>query len=157
MRTRHKALSDLSYAVALLVVAFIYISASDIYPVLPPLLGVLFMIFHISFKRRGYYKVIAVFLILGFYELDKDLVFGILPLVFFVVRYFIALRLEAMANENLFFVCLYVVGIYVFYIAGMLLSNILFGTPNLGFKPILIYYFIIDLLVTLAYVKIRKL
>ncbi|PAF45823.1 hypothetical protein BKH40_02680 [Helicobacter sp. 11S02629-2] len=150
-------LSDLGYALLLLVLAFIYISASDIYPILPPLLGLLFMIFHQSFKRREFYRVIAVFLILGFFELDKLLVFGILPLVFFVIRYFVTLRLEDIANENLFFVSLYVVGIYLFYIAGMLLSNILFGTLNIDFKPILIYYFIIDLLVTLAYAKIRKL
>lgn len=129
----------------------IYTSLSDIYPLLPPLIGVLFIIFHRHYNERELYLPLLVLLCIGFYELDKSLVFGILPIVFFVVHFFVARRLESIINTNSVFIVAYVALLYLLYFAGLRLSGSLFGTAVLDLSLTLIYYLIADLLISLVY------
>ena len=89
------------------VVAYVlYVSMSDIYPLLPPLVGVLFLIFHRHYNDKNIYIPILVILCVFYYEFDKSLVVGIMPCVFFIVHLFIASRLESFLTLNIFFLVL---------------------------------------------------
>ncbi len=129
----------------------IYTSTSDIYPMLPPLIGVLFLIFHKSFNNDKIYISIIVLICLLFYELDKSLIIGIAPCVFFVVHLFIAQQLESLLLVNVIFILIYVIALYIFYFAGMLLCNVLFKTQILEFSTLYIYYLVIDSILALIY------
>ena len=134
------------------VVAYVlYVSMSDIYPLLPPLVGVLFLIFHRHYNDKNIYIPILVILCVFYYEFDKSLVVGIMPCVFFIVHLFIASRLESFLTLNIFFLVFYVASCYMLYIAGMLLCNIIFKTPVLDFSSVYMYYAIVDAAFMLLY------
>ncbi|RDU67087.1 hypothetical protein CQA53_02185 [Helicobacter didelphidarum] len=138
----------LLFGVALYIV---YVSMSDIYPLLPPLIGILFVIFHkFNNLQQTYIPIFIVFCIF-FYELDKSLIIGIIPCVFFIVHIFVAQQLESLLHVNSFFIIVYVVALYLFYLAGMILCNILLNTPVLEFSFIYVYYMIIDSILALVY------
>lgn len=129
---------------------FIYVMMSDIYPFLPPLIGVLFMIFHRNYNDRFYISAIIVACLL-FFEFDKMLLAGIIPCIFFIVQFFIARQLESVLLANVFFVFIYVCMLYLLYFFFLLLCNMLFKTTMLAMSSIYIYYFFIDCFFTLLY------
>lgn len=134
------------------VVAYLlYVMMSDIYPFLPPLMGVLFLIFHRHYDEERFYIPIIVLACLLFFEFDKVLLAGIIPCVFFIVQFFIAQQLESILLVNAIFVLVYVCMLYLLYFAGLLLCNILFKTPMLATSTIYIYYLLIDCLLALLY------
>lgn len=129
----------------------LYICLSDIYPFLPPFVGVLFMIFYHHYDDEQFYIPIFILFALFFYEFDKSLVVGIMPCVFFIVYWFIVERLESALHVNMFFIPIYVCAVYLFYVGGMVLSNLLFQTPILNFTSLFLYYIIFDCLASLLY------
>ena len=129
----------------------LYVTMSDIYPILPPLIGVMFMMFYKYYKNEQFSICILIMLCLFFYELDKSLIVGIMPCVFFITYWFITKQFEYILHINLLFVIIYVSALYLLYVVGMVLCNALFKTSILDFSFIYIYYFIIDCIVSLIY------
>ncbi len=130
---------------------FLYIVMSDIYPLLPPLMGILFLIFHQHYNEEKFYIPIVIIGCLFFYEFDKALLTGIIPCVFFIVQLFIAQQLESILLVNAFFILIYICALYLLYFAGLLLCNILFKTPMLAISSIYIYYLIMDCIFAILY------
>lgn len=130
---------------------FLYVVMSDIYPLLPPLMGVLFLMFHRHYDDEKFYIPIVILACLLFFEFDKVLLAGIIPCVFFIVQFFIAQQLESILLVNAVFVLIYVCMLYLLYFAGLLLCNILFKTPMLDVSTIYIYYLILDCALALLY------
>ncbi len=133
-----------------------YISASDIYPTLPPLMGILFLMFHKNYDNEMFYVPAIILICLFFYEFDKSLIIGIIPCVFFIVHLFIAQQLESLLLVNVIFILVYVLSLYIFYFAGMLLCNVLFKTQILEFSTLYFYYFAMDSILALIYYYITK-
>lgn len=134
------------------VIAYLlYIIMSDIYPFLPPLMGVLFLIFHKHYNDEKFYIPAIILACLFFYEFDKSLLVGVIPCVFFIVKFFVAGRLESIMLINTVFVLIYVCSLYLIYFAGLLLCNILFKTTMLSISVIYIYYLAIDCALALLY------
>lgn len=129
----------------------IYVLLSDIYPILPPLMGVLFLAFHKHYNDEKFYIPTILLACLFFYEFDKSLLVGIIPCVFFIVRFFIADQLESIMVINATFILIYVCSLYLLYFAGLLLCNILFQTPMLSASTIYFYYLAIDYILALLY------
>lgn len=129
----------------------IYTSLSDIYPLLPPLVGVLFLIFHKHYNDKNHYVSILVLLCVFYYEFDKSLIFGIMPLVFFITHLLVASALESAMELNWLFIVIYVALLYLLYVAGMILCNILFKTNVLDFSLIYVYYAVFDCALALLY------
>ena len=128
-----------------------YISVSDIYPLLPHLIGILFLIFHKHYDDEQFYAPMIVILCLFFYEFDKSLVVGIMPCVFFITRLFVVKRLESMLNTNSLFIALYIVAVYLLYMVGATLCNILFKIEIPEYSTIYIYYLFVDCALGLVY------
>ncbi|RDU73441.1 hypothetical protein CQA66_01915 [Helicobacter aurati] len=149
----YKQARTTSLIIHILFVGFyiIYSSMSDIYQFLPPLLGILFVIFHKHSNDEQLFVSLLVFLCLTFYELHKSLTFGIMPIVFCITYFFIAKRLEALFSNNFLFMILYTAAIYLIYYAGTILCNVLFGIPALRLSSLFAYYLIIDCALALAY------
>lgn len=122
----------------------IYISISDIYPLMPHLIGVLFLIFHKHYDDEQFYIPIIVLVCLFFYEFDKSLIVGIMACVFFITRLFVVKQLESLMNTNSFFVVLYIIAVYLLYMVGAILCNILFKVEIPQYSTIYIYYLLID-------------
>ncbi|MWV62441.1 hypothetical protein DCO58_04205 [Helicobacter saguini] len=139
------------YFIFFAIAYLIYTSLSDIYPLLPPLVGVLFLIFHKHYNDRNHYVSILVLLCVFYYEFDKSLIFGIMPLVFFVTHLLVANSLESAMELNWLFIVIYVALLYLLYVAGMILSNILFKTNVLDFSLIYVYYAVFDCALALLY------
>lgn len=129
----------------------LYVSYSDIYLFLPPLMGILFLIFHNNWNERNYYKVIAVVICCSFYELDKLLIFGTLPIIFFIIRNFLVIYVEMMLKESLFFILIYIILIYILYIPSIVLYVILFRTQPIYFSKMMIYYPFADYALAILY------
>lgn len=129
----------------------LYTMMSDIYPLLPPFMGVLFLIFHRHFDEERFYVPTLVVLCLFFYEFDKSLLAGVAPCVFFVVQFFIAQQLESLLLVNVFFILIYVCALYLLYFAGLLLCNVLFKTPMPAVSSVYIYYLVLDCILALIY------
>lgn len=133
------------------IVYFLYVMMSDIYPILPPLMGVLFLVFHRNYNEEKFYIPLIIIACLFFFEFDKVLLAGVIPCVFFIVQIFIAQQLESILLVNAIFVLIYVCMLYLLYFAGLLLCNILFKTPMLTASTIYIYYLVVDCLFALLY------
>ncbi|STQ86526.1 hypothetical protein LS73_003830 [Helicobacter muridarum] len=149
----HKRKQIKSFILALLAVGFyvFYTSMSDIYPLLPPLIGILFTLFNKYSNDKQLYVPLLVLLCLAFYELDKSLIFGIMPIVFCFTYFFISRRLESILSGNLSFMVLYIGILYLLYCGGIILCNILFNIPMLQFSFIFIYYLLADCIGTAIY------
>lgn len=139
------------YPVISAILYVIYTSLSDIYPLLPPLVGVLFLIFHKHYNDKNHYVSILVLLCVFYYEFDKSLIFGIMPLVFFITHLLVASALESAMELNWLFIVIYVALLYLLYVAGMILCNILFKTNVLDFSLIYVYYAVFDCALALLY------
>lgn len=130
---------------------FLYVMMSDIYRILPPFMGVLFLIFHRYYDKERFYIPIVILACLLFFEFDKALLAGIIPCVFFIVQFFIAQQLESILLVNAVFVLIYVCMLYLLYFAGLLLCNVLFKTPMLSASIIYVYYLVVDCFFALLY------
>lgn len=145
-KTKH-----ITFIVLGIIAYLFYVMMSDIYPILPPLMGMLFLIFHKHYNDEKFYTSTIVLACLFFYEFDKTLLVGVIPCVFFIVRFFVAEQLESIVLINAPFVLVYVCSLYLLYFAGLLLCNVLFKTPMLSFSTIYMYYLIMDCISALIY------
>lgn len=131
---------------SLLTLAYcLYISMSDIYPILPPFIGTLFVIFNKNYDASDrIFTIICIIFCTSFFELNKLLIFGMLPILFFIVRFFIVRRFEDVLQENILFAPLYVIVIYVFYGFSILTYYIWTKTSQDISYSLIFFYFIMD-------------
>jgi len=125
----------------------VYIGLSSVYLFLPPMLGVLFVLFYESLKDENSTSVLLICLCLLFFEADKGYaVFT--SIVYFIIMYrFVAPKLQQNFNCTVCINFLYIVFVYVgFYFFSVLLANIfLLNIPNI--TQYVIYYIIIEFLI----------
>jgi len=141
--TNQKSLAPLIYT-ALFVV---YISLSSIYLFLPPMLGVLFVLFSKSLKDENSLSIFLILFCLLIFESEKGYIL-FTSIIYFIILYkFIIPKLQQNFSCIFCIKFLSILLVYVgFYLFCLILSNIfLLPLPNITYY--IIYYIVIEFLI----------
>ncbi len=141
--TNQKPLAPLLY----IAVFVIYQALSSVYLFLPPLLGVLFVMFAQSLKREDSYTAFLVAFCLVVFEADKGYVLFSSVIYFFLVYKFVLPKLiqnfSCHACLQITYILLAYLGYYAF---SILVSNIFFlPIPEMNYY--IVYYIVIEFLI----------
>ena len=133
----------------------LYMMFSGVFLFLPPLIGVLFIIFMDMYARNNLGVIVGLVVCLAVFEALNQLPIGILALVFLVMRYVITKKFNVFFGNSVFFVFWYVGSVYLVYFLSIYVIK-MFGS-GLGFelRVIFIYYFIVESLIGLFYEKMK--
>jgi len=138
--TNQGVVKSLSYVVFYI----LYSSLSSIYPFLPPLLGVLFVLFIRAFKRKNILSLVLVSFSLLVFEANYGELFFSSIFYFYIATKFLLPKIEQSFNcyscIRIMYVTLAYIGYYLFL---MLLSKIfLFPVEHINYY--IIYYIVIE-------------
>jgi len=138
--TNQGVVKSLSYVVFYI----LYSSLSSIYPFLPPLLGVLFVLFIRAFKRKNILSLVLVSFSLLVFEANYGELFFSSIFYFYIATKFLLPKIEQSFNcyscIRIVYVTLAYIGYYLFL---MLLSKIfLFPVEHINYY--IIYYIVIE-------------
>ncbi|MDO7253177.1 hypothetical protein [Helicobacter cappadocius] len=152
---RNNTLREFIKAILLLVGFSFYISVSDIYLYLPPMLGLLFIFYMQTSRENRWVVSISIVACLIFFEYDHDERAGILPLIFVFTNWLVVKRLRLLFEENIFFVFIYVPLIYAVYFFVLYLLGMFAGGISSNLEPIFISYVFYEACLGIVYEKIK--
>jgi len=141
--TNKKSLAPFIYTTLFVV----YISLSSMYVFLPPMLGVLFVLFSKSLKNKDSLAIFLVSFCLLIFESEKGYTL-FSSIIYFIILYrFVIPRLQQIFSCTSCIKFISVILVYIgFYLFCLLLSNIfLLPMPNITYY--IIYYIVIEFLI----------
>lgn len=153
---KHNTYKQIAKVALLCFVFFIWTMCNRIFLFLPPMIGLLFIIFMDVYQRKNLIATIGILICLVIFEAQNQLQLGILPLVFLIVRYIITEKFNLIFGHNALFVFWYVGVLYLSYFFVMYIFE-MFGF-GLEFKmhSIFIVYFVCESCLGLVYEKLKK-
>ncbi|STO96991.1 hypothetical protein [Helicobacter canis] len=153
---KHNTYKQIAKVALLCFVFFIWTMCNRIFLFLPPMIGLLFIIFMDVYQRKNLIATIGILICLVIFEAQNQLPLGILPLVFLIVRYIITEKFNLIFGHNALFVFWYVGVLYLSYFFVMYIFE-MFGF-GLEFKmhSIFIVYFVCESCLGLVYEKLKK-
>ncbi|PAF46618.1 hypothetical protein BKH46_06505 [Helicobacter sp. 12S02634-8] len=152
---RNSTFKETLKALTLLVSFGIYTCLNDIFLFLPPMIGVLFILYAHASKKNQWIKVLAIVACLIFFELDHNKPAGILPIVFVIANWLVVKKFRLLFEENIFFVFVYVPLIYFIYFFVLYLFGMFDAGFDLNLNLILIAYIFYESCLGIIYEKIR--
>ena len=146
---------EIAKAALLCAAFFLWSVFSRIFLVLPPMIGLLFILFMDMYQKKNTTSVIGILVCLVIFEVQNQLPVGVLGIVFLVVRYIITEKFNLIFGHNVFFVFWYVGVLYAAYFLVLYVFD-MFGS-GLGFKlhGIFVVYFLCESFVGLFYEKLK--
>lgn len=153
---KHNTYKQIAKVALLCFVFFVWTMCNCIFLFLPPMIGLLFIIFMDVYQRKNLIATIGILICLVIFEAQNQLPLGILPLVFLIVRYIITEKFNLIFGHNALFVFWYVGVLYLSYFFVMYIFE-MFGF-GLEFKmhSIFIVYFVCESCLGLVYEKLKK-
>ncbi len=157
MRARHKPNSYLELLKIFILcgLLILYMMLSEMFLFLPPLIGVLFIVFMDIYARKNFGAVVGLVVCLVVFEALNQLPIGILPLVFLVMQYVIQKKFNVFFGNNPLFVFWYVGSVYLVYFLSIYVVKMFGSGLNFELWAIFVYYFIAESLIGLFYEKIK--
>lgn len=128
----------------------LYCFLGDIFVFLPPMLGVMFVLFSHSIVQRKYANLVLIFLFLLWMECDRGLPLGVLTIFFSFYYFLVYIPMEFLFRKNMNVVYVFLVYLGVFILLASLGS---YGEA-LEWKKFLalcVYYAIFEGIVTRAF------
>lgn len=146
---------EIAKAAALCVVFFIWTMFNRIFLFLPPMIGLLFILFMDMYQKRNAISIIGILVCLVIFETQNQLPVGVLGIVFLIVRYIITEKFNLIFGHNVFFVFWYVGVLYGAYFLVLYVFD-MFGS-GLGFRlqGLFIVYFLCESFLGLFYEKLK--
>lgn len=135
---------------------FIWTMCNRIFLFLPPLIGLLFIIFIDIHQRKNLIATIGILICLVIFEVQNQLPLGILPLVFLVVRYIITEKFNLIFGHNALFVFWYVGILYLSYFFVMYIFEMFGSRLEFRFHSVFIVYFLCESCVGILYEKLKQ-
>ena len=130
----------------------IYISLNSMYLLMPPLLAVLFVVYHRALSRHDLFSLIIISSMLLVFEAEKGFWFGSTILFFTFLSYYLLPKMEQTLQCRICMVALSVLlaypgyWLFVWFINKLLLMSV----PSIDWHIVL--YMIVEFLVILAFV-----
>ncbi len=137
------------------VLFFMYAMLGGVFLILPPLIGVLFIIFMDIYEEKKFGEVVGLVLCLIFFEALNHFPLGILGFVFLFMNYVIKSRFNLLFGYNPLFVFWYVGSVYLVYFLVLYVIKIFGSGSMFSLEFIFIYYFFAESLLGLAYEKTK--
>ena len=134
---------------------FLWSLLGSMFLFIPPMIGVLFVLFMKSYTQKNTIVTVTIVLCLIIYECEKQLPLGVLPLVFLLVNYVISERFNVFFGHNALFVFWYVIAVYCVYFLTLYVIKMFGAGLSFSLNAIFIYYFIIESSIALAYEQIK--
>lgn len=150
-----KSLKKIAIATLACILFFVWTLLGSIFLFLPPMLGVLFVLFMDSYAKKNTTAIVTIVLCLIIYESEKQLPLGTLPIVFLVVNYLISERFNIIFGHNSFFVFWYIIVVYAVYFLALYIIKMFGAGVNFSLNAIFIYYFIIESSFSLIYEHLK--
>lgn len=135
---------------------FIWTMCNRIFLFLPPLIGLLFIIFIDIHQRKNLIATIGILICLVIFEAQNQFPLGILPLVFLVVRYIITEKFNLIFGHNALFVFWYVGILYLSYFFVMYIFEMFGSQLEFRFHSVFIVYFLCESCVGILYEKLKQ-
>lgn len=130
-------------------VLVVYESFGTIYPIIPPLFGLMFLLFVESIEKKKSYLTLFVFCYLIIFEANN----GFLMLscfIFFVLSYiFLYARLRKLIKSQWGLRIFFVAFVYLGYAFFNSLLGLIFGLESITITPYLFYYIFVESLLVL--------
>lgn len=128
----------------------LYCFLGDIFVFLPPMLGVMFVLFSHSIVQRKYANLVLIFLFLLWMECDRGLPLGVLTIFFTLYYFLIYIPMEFLFRKNMNVVYVFLVYLGVFILLASLGS---YGEALewKNFLALCVYYAIFEGIVTRAF------
>lgn len=142
-------------AAVLCAIFFVWTMLSHIFLFLPPMIGLLFIIFIDLYQKKNFIGIIAIMFCLVVFESENQLPLGVLAIVFLIVNYIIVEKFNLIFGHNIFFVFWYVGLLYLGYFLVIYIIK-MFGS-GLGFSlhSIFVFYFLCESCIGLFYEKFK--
>lgn len=153
--TPDKSFKKIALATLTCIAFFLWTLLGSIFLFLPPMIGVLFILFMEFYSKKNTTAVVTIVLCLIIYESEKQLPLGTLPIVFVVVNYLIVERFNIIFGHNAFFVFWYIIAVYGVYFLALYIIKMFGAGVNFSLSAIFIYYFIIESSLMLIYEQIK--
>lgn len=151
----NKNFKKIALATLACVLFFLWSLLGSMFLFIPPMIGVLFVLFMKSYAQKNTIVTVTIVLCLIIYEGENQLPLGALPLVFLVVNYVISERFNVLFGHNVFFVFWYVIAVYGVYFLTLYIIKMFGSGASFSLNAIFIYYFIIESSIALAYEQIK--
>ncbi|PAF47647.1 hypothetical protein BKH41_07055 [Helicobacter sp. 12S02232-10] len=139
----------------LLVCFYFYTCLSDIYLFLPPMIGLLFILYVRASKENRWIFTFGIVICLLFFEFDHDKYAGILPIVFVAINWLVIKKFRLLFEENIFFVFIYVPLIYFVYFFILYLFGLFGEVLDSDLGSIFISYVFYESCLGIVYEKIK--
>ena len=137
---RNSTFKNILINLSFLVVYVFYLSLSNIYVALPPLLGLLFAKYSRDLRNNDFFGVFVAFLATLFFEVEKSSSMGILFVLFLFLSVVIS-RLALILQESSHpFRVVYIFLPYVFYFFILQVLTIIHHQAPLPFNLLILWY-----------------
>lgn len=127
-----------------------YISLSSIYLLLPPLLGILFFVFHKSLSTHNLFDVVFVTLMLLIFEAEKGFWFGSSIVFFTLISLYLLPKLEQLIQCRLCIKAIFIAFGYLGYWIFVSIVNGILLLPAPAIDWHIVLYMIIEFLILMA-------
>lgn len=122
---------------------------------LPPMLGMLFIIFMNVYQQKNSTFIFAIVICLVIFESENQLPLGILSIIFLVLNHLITKKFNLIFGQNPLFIFLYIGALYLSYILVMYIIKMFGSGTSFNVYPIFIAYFLCESLIGLFYEYFR--